>query len=547
LSPAQAPGKTPGIEVQQESRPALTPKGGKKIAVKSFRFTGNTAVAGASLSALVRDLEGRELDMAGLDEAAARISEYYRAQGYFVARAYLPEQDVSSGQLEIAVLEGRLGAVKIVRSDNARLSEEVARNVVVAAAPVGAPVYDKNVERGLLLLNDLPRVDVKSTLVPGASAGATDLLVEVSEGKPVSGSVDIDNFGNKYSGEFRVGASIAFASPLRLGDSLTVRAMSSAIGNVGAGDTTYGRVAYNLPVGSQGVKVGLAYADMRYKLGGTFEPLKAQGNSGVTTLNVAYPIIRSRSTNLYALGSYDEKLLIDSRLGTSWEDKRLNVFNVGLSGDSRDALGGGGLVAYGVNVTQGWLGFAGSTNIPASDINRDAQGAKTAGTFNKVTYNFSRLQRLSNDWSLYFSISGQEADRNLDSSEKFVLGGQGVRAYPQGEGAGDAGQLLNLEARYTMPTNVGALQLVGFLDAGNVTLHKTTWTGWQPTGLPNYANTYSLAGVGFGVNLLKDGDYSVRASLATRVGKNPGRDVLGKDSDGASSEVRAWVQATKQF
>jgi hemolysin activation/secretion protein len=56
---------------------------------------------------------------------------------------------------------------------------------------------------------------------------------------------------------------------------------------------------------------------------------------------------------------------------------------------------------------------------------------------------------LPGGFTLYASFSGQRASKNLDSSEEFFLGGpNGVRAYPQGEGAGDEGWLSRLELRH---------------------------------------------------------------------------------------------------
>jgi hemolysin activation/secretion protein len=149
---------------------------------------------------------------------------------------------------------------------------------------------------------------------------------------------------------------------------------------------------------------------------------------------------------------------------------------------------------------------------------------------------------------VYANFTGQSAAKNLDSSEKFALGGMGVRAYPQGEASGDAGALLNLEARYNIPGfEFGNLQLVGFYDYGSIKLHKTTWAGWQPIGLPNFPNSYSLSGAGFGLNVYKENDFSVRSSVAWKVGSNPGRDALGRDSDSESKSLRFWLQLSKQF
>ena len=538
MAPA-APPKAPTMDVQQTVRPALVTPGGAKVKVESFKVTGNTAFKTEQLEYLLAGYVGKELDLAGLDEAAGVISQFYRQQGYFVARAYLPAQEVSGGNLEIAVVEGRLGAIKFTPAADVRLSKDVAEMILNGAAPVGAPINENSVERGLMLLNDLPGVSVKSTLVPGATPGTSDLVVEATEGGLLGGSVDIDNYGSKFTGAMRVGATLNLNDVSGNGDQVNIRAMTSGKG------MTYGRLAYSLPVGQYGTKVGVAGSTMSYTLGSDFAALDAKGKSNVASIYAVQPFLRSRNANVYATVSFDGKNLNDEQLGKSTTDKSISVWALGLSGDSRDGLGGGGMNTGSLTFTSGKLDLDGNANYAAND----AITAKSAGNYSKIGYSLARLQRVDDDWSVYGSLSGQRAgSHNLDSSEKFTLGGLGVRAYPQGEAAGDSGTLLNLEARYNLgATDYGNLQISGFYDKGSVTLHSKTWTGWQPVGRPGFPNSYSISGMGIGVNLSKDADYSIRASLAWKLGSNPGADAAGRDSDNNDRSARFWLQATKQF
>jgi len=538
--PPQAPRKSPTFDVQQEVRPALAPASGFKVAVKGFRFSGNSAIPEAELLPLVKDLAGKELDLAALDQAAGDISGYYRRKGYFVARAYLPAQEIKDGIVEIAVIEGRIGSVTVKRAPGMRLTEERAQQIVTAAAAPGQPITEKNVERGLLLLNDLPGVEVKSTLVPGATPGASDLVVEATEAGLVSGSVDVDNFGNRYTGRNRFGATLNINDPTGRGDQATLRGMSSGSG------MTYGRASYMSPVGRYGTKLGVAVSDMHYKLGEEFTVLNASGDAQVYSLFGLHPFVRSRDMNVYGVAGYDYKTLKDDRAGLNMDDKRINLLNIGVTGDARDGMGGGGMWNYGLSYISGRLDLSGNATNQAFD--QSATGQNTSGGYGKTNYNLSRLQRLSDRFSLYGNFNGQSASKNLDSSEKFILGGLGVRAYPQGEAPGDEGYLLNLEARYDLPglSSLGNLQFVGFVDSGWTKLHKSPWPGWN-AGRPDYPNSYRLSGAGLGLNFYKSTSFSVRASYAWKVGSNPGRDINNRDSDNTNDNGRFWVQAVKWF
>ena len=117
----------------------------------------------------------------------------------------------------------------------------------------------------------------------------------------------------------------------------------------------------------------------------------------------------------------------------------------------------------------------------------------------------------------------------------------GVRAYPIGEGAGDQGWLGNLELRYELPvvSPLGNLQWIGFVDTGQIKLHDSPWPGSVTTFTGN--NSYTLSGIGMGLNLTKGTAYAVHFAWATTLGGNPGRSLTGLNSDGRSDDSRIWL------
>ncbi len=529
----------PAIEVQQESRPAMQQADGFKVKVSAFKITGETIFPEVQLQDLIADRVGKEMSLADLQAAADQISRFYRLNGYFVARAYIPAQEIAGGTVEIAVLEGRIGDVGVKLSGDGRIDEAVVKKTVSGSAATGDVIKESRIERGLLLASDLPGVEVKSTLVPGASVGTSDLVVEANQTGTYGGSADLDNFGNKYTGAWRAGGTVYMNNPLRLGDQITLRGMTSGSG------LDYARLGYQIPVGAAGTKLGVAYSHMDYKLGKDFASLQAKGTADQSDIYALHPFIRGRNLNLYGQLGYSYKdLLNEANAGTTQSRKKLDVVTAGATGDSRDGVLGGGINNFGLTLTGGDLSLDW-----AAEKNDYDNGIRTAGSYNKLSYNLSRLQRVSDRISLYLAISGQNASKNLDSSEKFVLGGpSGVRAYPVGEATGDEGYLINAEVRWDMPdqTSLGLIQLVGFIDTGHITLNKNPWPTWYGTN-PNLRNSYTLSGAGIGVNLTKAGDYAVRASLAAKMGGNPGRSATNMDVDNTNDSSRFWLQAVKWF
>ena len=529
-----APPRTPAEPlIEQPARPELRAPDSVRFPVKGFRITRNTAFAEGELLPLLKEFVGKELSLVDLQRAADVITRYYRDRGYFVARAYIPAQEIREGVVEITVLEGRLDRVSVKSVGKTRLREQVVESTLRKALPPGGVIREEDLERGLLLLNDLPGIDVRSILQPGETIGATNLTAELGEGPLLSGEVDFDTYGNKFSGANRLGGTLNLNDASGYGDLMSIRLQA-------AQGASYARIGYTIPVGSSGLKLGAAYTATTYELCCEFSALGARGDARTATLSALYPVLRARDASFYVGGAYDARHYFNETVASTTSDKKANVVTLAGSGGFRDFAGGGGISNYTLAVSLGQLNLDGY----APDRALDDTTARTNGGYTKAAYSFTRLQRLGQAVSLYGALSGQFASKNLDSSEKFILGGPfGVRGYPTGEATGDEGLLASLELRRDFGPR---LQLAAFLDHGEIRLHRNEWPGWQGANT-RITNRYGLSGYGFGLNWSQIGSFSVRASVAQRIGDNPGRDVNDNDSDGTKNRTRFWLQAIKDF
>jgi hemolysin activation/secretion protein len=524
IPPAPAPQKmAPKVAPAPAAAPAaMADASGVKIVVTRLSVTGSKAYSETELLAATGFTAGSELSLTDLRAMAARIAALYHRNGYFLAQAYLPEQDIHDGAVTIAVLDGRYG--KVALRNQSRVSDELA-NSLLGGLDNGDMVGVEPLENRLLLLSDLPGVQVKSTLVPGASVGASDLIVDLTPGQRVSGSVDADNAGNRYTGEYRAGATVNLNEPTGHGDVATLRVLSSGSG------LNYARISYQAQIGK--ATAGVAYSHLRYRLGREFAPLDANGTAKVASVYGGYPLIRSRNTNLTALMGFDSKRFED-RVGStsSVADKTARVLIASLYGNHRDKLGGGGLNSYGLAWSTGQIDLQ-TPSLRAFD----AVSARSNGHYNKLGFNAARLQSVTEAVSLYGAVSGQMASKNLDVSEKMELGGMyGVRAYPEGEAYADQGYVLNLEARMDLQrfseTMPGQMQLIGFVDHGRVSTNKDAWTAGS--------NHRALSGAGVGLVWSDRNDFIVRAYYAHKLGN-------AKALSAPDSAGRFWLQAVKYF
>jgi len=515
----ERPRPAPDIKLEPQSVPA-TPTGEQvRIRVDTLRVTEARAFPEAELLALTGFQPGSELTLADLRGMAGKITDFYRSRGYFVAQAYLPAQDIKEATVTIRVLEGRYGDIRL--QNDAKLSDSLPGGILEGLNS-GDTITSEPLETRLLLLSDIPGVSVGSTLVPGTAEGTSDLLVNVKPGRSVTGSVEADNAGNRYTGEYRVGGSVNFNNVTGHGDVLGFRGLTSGHG------LKYGRGFYQTQVGRG--TIGVAYTALEYHLGKEFADLNAHGTAQVLSLYGSYPLIRSRNTNLYALAGYDAKIFEDKVDSTSRvTKKRAHVGYIGLQGNQIDRLGGGGASTYGVIASYGDLDIRTPLDLAADQLT-----ARSNGHFGKLAYNAARLQTVTDTVSIYASISGQFASKNLDISEKMGLGGMwGVRAYPQGEAYGDEGYLATVEARWLIARNApGNVHLVGFLDTGRVTTNKNPWFAGD--------NRRRLSGGGIGATWTKYDDFSIRAYYAGKVGNAAATSAPDKNG-------RFWIQGIKYF
>lgn len=519
--PAQQAPK-PKIRIEEAAAAPTAAADSIRVVVNELRLTGITVFAPGELLAVAQFKPGEELTLSDLRAMAARITEHYRQNGYFVARAFLPAQDITNRVVTIEIREGQYGQIAL--RNTSQLHDDVASRLL-KGLDGGSVITLAPLESRLLQLSDLPGVDVTSTLAPGAALGTSDLFVDIAPGRALTGSIDADNAGNPYTGEYRLGAAINLNNPLGRGDQASLRLLTSGQG------LQYGRLAYQVPFGR--ATLGASYSHLNYELGEQFELLDAHGTAQVASVFGTLNLIRSRASNLYAGLAFERRTFRDEiDLFSSVTDKQADVAIASLQGNRVDDFGGGGVSSFFVAVSAGSLDI----QTPAA-LAVDQATARANGSYSKLWFNLARDQRLSERVSVRASVSGQLASKNLDQSEKMVLGGMdAVRAYPQGEAFGDQGYVASLEGRWLLERLSqqvpGQVHLLGFVDSGRVTIDKNPWFLGD--------NTRNLSSIGLGLGWEDPGNFLVRTYYARKLGGEEA--ISAPDKDG-----RFWIQAIKYF
>lgn len=531
-NPNQAP--KPPAPAQDETSPA--PQGDVTVTVKAFQFVGAKLLPEALLQAELANYIGQTLDYNGLNQVTKKISELYRKNGW-LAKVYLPPQDIQNGLVTIEINEAKLGEVRTNSDANAQLNPKLATNMLAKAQKKGEPLSSKALECAMLLINDTPGFNAQATLSQGAQTGETDITLNLTDRPIFNARIWADNYGSRQIGKARVNGQVRFNNLTGWGDALNVHALKSR-------GLEYVSGGLEFPLGYSGTRMDIGAAVTNYEVvGDGLSDLEAKGESYSLRAGIQHPIIRSLYSNLLVQAKLEELNSTDDVLGFEISDKRYRSFTLGFKGDSSDNFGaglglGGGTFWGGVSITAGGLDLQNGDDLAA-----DKLSARTDGSYNKLNFYLGRQQYLTEKWSAKALLSGQLADTNLGGFEKFSLGGpSGLSGFTVGEAAADSGWMLNTEARYAIAPQFSASLLA---DAGGVCRFKNTWAGWN-AGNPKLENCYQLASAGVGLGYVHQ-LFDARLSYARQISGNRGLDANGEDSEGEHRKHQLWLQISTLF
>jgi hypothetical protein len=225
---------------------------GATLLVTGFRITGNTVFAEGELQPLLAPWVGKRLGTDALLDAAQALRGRYQDAGYFLTQVFVPAQRPEGGIVTLRVVEARLGKAR-TQVDSQRVDAARVEGYM-RLLPEGSAITEQDVERPLLLISDLPGVQLESTLSPGAAPGEADLLVTVKDSPhAIKGDMYVDNQGTSQTGRIRVGADLGLEGPAGLGEAWWLGGIASEGGGVKAV-----RAAVTLPVGDHGTKATLS-------------------------------------------------------------------------------------------------------------------------------------------------------------------------------------------------------------------------------------------------------------------------------------------------
>ncbi len=469
---------------------------------------GATALPASQIQATYARLIGQSIALADLYEVANAITKLYVDAGFGLSFAVVPAQQIDdSGHVTIAVVEGYVADIAVEGGSPAvdALVHEYGEAILASR-----PLRTADLERLLLLVNDLPGTSVKSVFnpIPGGARGATQLVMHVTF-EPLEASLDINNRGSKALGRWRADAEVAVNSPLGLGDALTLRGLQSLEGN----GLTYGAASWSVPVDRDGTTLTLSASNSSSTPG--TPQLKAVDFSGtgwIASASVQRALARAREDSLWLSVTATGKWLDSDLLGAPNSRDRIYALDSALTYLGHDM---GGTTNATLRVTKGLDVFDATT--ADSPLRSRASGS---GDYLSGQVSVERLQELGGPVQLDLGAAGQVASRGLLSSEQCGYGGSTFgRGFDDYEIAGDHCVMGSAELRYSVDTSQSpgvGLQFYGFVDAGMV---------WQAgTLLPGEPRSATGRSIGVGLRLSLPAGFSGSVEFDQPIGRNVSQD-----------------------
>jgi len=515
--PEQMPGETPPAAADENLPSAITridlqaPFFAREIEALLQQFMGKRVISGRAIETVrgqIWDLYRQHGRMSRVELSAAPGNE---ADGGSVMRVRVVEIVVRTVRVE------REGAGSV---DPALLDDilATARTDIAEGGVLDLDRLDSRIKRRIFLGD----VDVRATLVPVDPTHVdVRLLVSAKPALPLGMLAQYDNNGSRTYDRNRYTAGVAIPGRMRAGDRLDLIGITSE-------GMDFGRIAYEFPVVSLGSRLALSGSHIEYKALSS----GVKGRSSQLGASLGHPLHIGDSAVLIGYLDYAYKHQVDLLPNdTVTGDKRIS--SVQGKVDANYYLAPSQALHFNAALVLGRLDLSA---LPSAR-EQDRISAGTDGNFVKLEWGggWSTLFGPDGRLDARLEARGQFANKNLDQSEKFALGGPaGVRAYGSSEALGDDGYLANAEIGYRP---VEWLRAFSFYDFGRIRRYHHPWV---EESIPL---DYALQGAGAGLSFSHK---SLVGSVvyAHQKGNNKGLSATGQDSEGSTSRDRLWVSLT---
>lgn len=481
------PDVSPRIEVRDLVLQKV-PAGAENVALtlNSLELEGVTAYTADQLAPVYKNKLGQTISLADVYAISTALTNKYRNDGYILTQVIVPPQTIENGRVRLQVVEGFVDSVTVEGPDSGAALELL--QTYGSHIQSGKALNVMDLERYLLLINDMPGVDARSILSPSRTrTGAADLRI-ITTRDPFDAMIGIDNHGSRYLGPLQVSTAASLNNYFGVNDRLTGQLviapdLSEVI------ELAYVAVAYEQPIYDNGTMLEFFMSLTDTEPGYNLDDFDVEGRAMYYSVKAEHPFIRSRALNLYGHVLFDWRDVESKNNLEPTREDRIRAVRAGGRLEFLDTL-------FGVGINSAQVEFAQGLNIFGSSEEGDMGLTRPNGDpqFFKVEAEVQRLQRVTNKVNLLVAAKGQLSSDELLASEEFGVGGiQYGRGFDPSEIVGDEGVAGKVELQWNKPVQwnfVQDYQVFSFFDAGRV---------WDGDATANSLKTDTLTSAGVGL------------------------------------------------
>ncbi|MEM5340711.1 ShlB/FhaC/HecB family hemolysin secretion/activation protein [Paraburkholderia azotifigens] len=252
--------------------------------------------------------KGECIGKTGLDILTKGLQQTVLSRGYVTTRALLPEQDLSTGTLKVALVPGVVRHLRFAAPDT--------RGTWKSAFPSrdGDLLNLRDLEQGLEQMKRVASQDVDMKIEPTEAPGESDVVITVKRAKPWSFVASVDNSGTKATGKWQGNVSVGLDNPLGLNDVLALGANQDlSFGNKALGSHGFNG-SYSIPCGYWTATLSGNTNTYYQNIAGVNQTFVSSGNSQTAALRLARVLSRNQTD---VAGAYVQ---LSKRFGESFID-----------------------------------------------------------------------------------------------------------------------------------------------------------------------------------------------------------------------------------
>ncbi|MGC1096117.1 ShlB/FhaC/HecB family hemolysin secretion/activation protein [Pantoea agglomerans] len=393
------------------------------------------------------------LSLDRINQLVRAISEWYVQRGYITSRAFLTEQNLSHGTLNITVLEGKLEAIHLQGASARQLN-------MAFPTRAGRILNLRDIEQGMEQINRLRTTPVQIEIIPSTQPGYSIVNLTSTPEFPLTLGLNMDNSGQRSTGVGQLSGSLVGNDLLGVADRWFVSGgRSSAFSDWR--DAQNFQAGVSVPYGYGLLDYSYSWSNYHSRFNANSFDWYSNGDNISNRLSGSWVLFRNGQIktglqvglNHYVSHNWLNETLLQS------SSRKLTSLQIGFNHTQKIA---GGVATLNPMLSRGMPWFDAESDKGKSDDFPKAE-------FRKWSVSSSYQRPVTQKMWWLSSFYAQWSPDRLYGSERLTIGGENsVRGYKEQYLSGDVGGYLRNELNYslfTLPV-IGEVSTTLALDGG---------------------------------------------------------------------------------